>query len=295
MNRGDRGEDIFLGDDDRDRFLGTLGEVCDRTDWQIHAYCLMGNHFHMVLETPLPTLVSGMKWMLGTYTQRFNARHRLRGHLFAGRYKALSVDESDAFYLRTVCDYVHLNPVRAGLVGGEAPLESHRWSSYPAYLGSARNRPPWLRVDRLQGGHGIGRDDARGRREFARRMEGQRLDPLDGDIGKRIRRGWQFGSEDFVDRLRDRMSDAVADRHESAFVRESMASRAGRIVEEELARERMHPRSLEALPKGAPIKIRIARRLRESTTLTLKEISVILHAGAWRSLANALSRRNVSK
>ena len=194
-----------------------------------------------------------------------------------------------------MCDYVHLNPMRAGLAGGEAPLESCRWSSYPAYLGRARNRPPWLRVDRLQGGHGIGRDDARGRREFARRMEGQRLDPLDGDIGKRIRRGWQFGSEDCVDRLRDRMSEVVADRHESAFVRESMASRAGRIVGEELARERMHPRSLEALAKGAPIKIRIARRLRESTTLTLKEIAVILHAGAWRSLANALSRRNVSK
>jgi len=294
MNRGDRGEEIFFGDDDRERFLGTLEEVCLRAHWQVHAYCLMGNHFHMVLETPLPTLVSGMKWMLGTYTQRFNARHRLRGHLFAGRYKALSVDESDAFYLRTVCDYVHLNPVWARLVGGEKPLESYRWSSYPAYLGRARDRPPWLRVDRLQGEHGIGRDDARGRREFARRMEGQRLEPLDEDMGKRIRRGWQFGAEDFVDRLRDRMSDAVADRHESAFVRESMASRADRIVGEELASARLEPRSLEVLPKGAPIKIRIARRLRESTTLTLKEISALLHAGAWRSLANAFSKPDVS-
>jgi len=116
------GDDIFLCDDDRERFLETPGEACVRADWQVPAYCLMGNHFHMVLEMPLPTLVSGMKWMPGTYTRRFNARHRLRGHLFAGRYKALSVDESDVFYLRTVCDYGHLNPVRARLVSGEAAI-----------------------------------------------------------------------------------------------------------------------------------------------------------------------------
>ena len=118
INRGDRREQIFLGDDDRELFLGILGEAYARADWQIHAYCLMGNHFHLVLETPLPTLVVEMKWMLGTYTQRFNARHRMRGHLFAWRHKALAVDESDPFYLRTVCDYVHLNPVRARLLAG---------------------------------------------------------------------------------------------------------------------------------------------------------------------------------
>ena len=86
INRGDRREAIFLGDDARRLFLATLGEACAKADWQVHAYCLMENHFHLVLETPSPTLVSGMKWMMGTYTQRFNARHRLRGHLFAGRY-----------------------------------------------------------------------------------------------------------------------------------------------------------------------------------------------------------------
>ena len=126
-------------------------------------------------------------------------------------------------------------------------------------------------------------------------MEAQRLDPQDGDFGRRIRRGWQLGGEDFIDRLRDRMPSAVADRHESHFVRESMVSRAQRIVAQELARARIDPRTLETLPKAAPIKIRIARRLRESTTLTIKEIAARLHAGTWKSLANALSKRNVSK
>jgi REP element-mobilizing transposase RayT len=119
MSRGDRREDIFLDEEDRRRFLRTLGEVCERAGWQVHAYCLMGNHFHLVVETLQPTLVAGMKWFLGTYTQRFNARHGMRGHLFAGRYKSLVVDGSDDMYLRVVCDYVHLNPARAGLHGAQ--------------------------------------------------------------------------------------------------------------------------------------------------------------------------------
>ena len=89
MNRGDRREPIFQDDADRRRFLETLGEACGKTEWQIHAYCLMGNHFHLVVETPKANLVAGMKWLLGVYTSRFNRRHKLFGHLFSGRYKAL--------------------------------------------------------------------------------------------------------------------------------------------------------------------------------------------------------------
>jgi REP element-mobilizing transposase RayT len=120
MNRGDRREEIFKDDKDRERFLETLGEVCVKTGWQVHAFCLMGNHFHLVVETPQGNLVAGMKWFLGTYTSRFNRRHKLFGHLFSGRYKALIVDGSGHGYLKTVCDYVHLNPARAGLVTAAA-------------------------------------------------------------------------------------------------------------------------------------------------------------------------------
>jgi putative transposase len=83
MSRGDRQEAIFWDDEDRRRFLGTLGEACARGGWQVHAYCLMGNHFHLVLETPQPTLVAGMKWFLGTYTQRFKfwGQSRVLTHL----------------------------------------------------------------------------------------------------------------------------------------------------------------------------------------------------------------------
>ena len=86
MSRGNRRERIFIEDQDRRKFLQMLGEACQKTGWQVHAYCLMGNHFHAVVKTPQPNLVDGMKWFWGTYTSRFNRRHRVVGHLFSGRY-----------------------------------------------------------------------------------------------------------------------------------------------------------------------------------------------------------------
>jgi len=134
MNRGDRREPIFKDDQDRQRFLQTLGEACAKTGWQVHAFCLMPNHFHLVVETPQPNLAAGMKWFLGAYTSRFNRRHKGFGHLFSGRYKALIVDGSGTGYLRTVCDYVHLNPARAKLIRPEQRLRDFPWSSWPECL-----------------------------------------------------------------------------------------------------------------------------------------------------------------
>src|SRR4051812_16509095 len=158
-------------DSDRELFLSTLGQACAKTEWQVHAYRLMGNHFHLVIETPQANLVAGMKWLLGVYTKRFNIRHKLCGHLFAGRYKALIVEGSGSGYLKTVCDYVHLNPVRAKLIEPDAGLESFLWSSYGEYLKAPKQRPVWLWVDRLLGEHGITKDSRAGRTQFARRLQ----------------------------------------------------------------------------------------------------------------------------
>ena len=174
MNRGNRRERIFRNPEDYRLMLETLDEACQKTGWQVHAWCLMSNHFHLVIETPRPNLVFGMKWLLGVYTKRFNIRHKTCGHLFAGRYKALPVDGSGTGYLRTVCDYVHLNPARAKLVKPELPLESYAWSSYGYYIAEPVRCPPWLRVDRLMGEFGIPRDSKAGRQEFAARMEARR-------------------------------------------------------------------------------------------------------------------------
>ena len=142
MNRGDRREPIFLDDEDRQRFLTALGEACAKTGWHIHALCLMTNHFHRVIEAPPPSLVAGMKWLLGTYPGRFNRRHHQFGHLFSGRYKALMVDGSGPGYLKTVCDCVHLNPARANLLGREEKLSAYRWSRLRSWrFGCGRKRP----------------------------------------------------------------------------------------------------------------------------------------------------------
>jgi hypothetical protein len=154
----------------------------------------MGNHFHLVVETPQANLVAGMKWFLGTYTARFNRKHKLFGHLFSGRYKALVVDGSGNGYLRTVCDYVHLNPGRAGLLRAEEPLAAYRWSSYPEYLKAPGKRTVWLEVRRLLGELGMPQDSVAGRRQFERRMEARRheADPAEW---RKLQRGWCVGDE----------------------------------------------------------------------------------------------------
>ncbi len=127
--RGNARQDIFLDARDSQRFLDLLDEVATRCRWRCYAYCLMTNHYHLVVETPAPNLSHGMRLLNGRYTQAFNHRHQRDGHLFQGRYKAILVDR-DA-YLKEVCRYVVLNPVRAGL----APdARAWRWSSYRATL-----------------------------------------------------------------------------------------------------------------------------------------------------------------
>ena len=147
MSRGNRREAVFLDDKDCGVFVDALDEVCGRTGWLIHAFVLMGNHYHLLLETPEANLVDGMRWLQGTYTKRFNGRHKQWGHLFQGRYKALLVDGADE-YFGTVSDYIHLNPARAksfDLAGGR--LADYKWSSFPLYLRPSR-RPGWLSVER---------------------------------------------------------------------------------------------------------------------------------------------------
>jgi putative transposase len=287
MNRGDRCEPIFKDDADRKRFLETLAEVCVKTGWQVHAYCLMANHFHLVVETPQANLVAGMKWFLGTYTSRFNRRHKLFGHLFSGRYKSLLVDGSGNGYLRTVCDYVHLNPVRAKLLTDEQPLSDYEWSSYPAYLQSPSKRPAWLRVDRVQGEWGIRRDDAPGRRQFAEAMEHRRGQDEPGDW-KTVRRGWFLGGAELKEQLLEQMGRGVGEHHGGEEKRETDAQKAERIIGEELRKRRWSGTDLTRRRKTDGLKVQIAARLRRETVQTLDWIAQRLGMGCRHTLANCL-------
>ena len=279
MNRGDRREAIFRDDADRKRFMETLGEACVRSGWQVHAYCLMPNHFHLVVETPQPTLVAGMKWFLGTYTGRFNRRHKLFGHLFSGRYKSLIVDGSGSGYLRTVCEYVHLNPVRVKLLRAEQALREYRWSSWPDYLKKAKKRPAWLRVDRVMGEQGIPLDSPAGRRELERRMEVRR-EAEDGATYKPIRRGWFFGEKALKKELLGQMSKRLGPEHYGEERQESQAEQAEEMVKEELRRRRWTEATLGERKKGEVEKVKIAMRLRKETLVTVSWIAARLQMGS---------------
>lgn len=287
MNRGDRREAIFKDDQDRRCFLETLGQACDKTGWQVHAYCLMLNHFHLVVETPSANLVAGMKWFLGTYTSRFNRRHKLFGHLFSGRYKSLIVDGSGDGYLRTVCDYVHLNPVRAKLLGPEQPLQEYCWSSYPEYLKRAGRRPGWLRADRLLGELGIRRDDVTGRRQFAQAMA-ERHGKDQPEEWKPVRRGWFLGTVQLKEQLLEMMSTGMGKHHGGEEKRETDEQKAQRLVLEELRKRRWTEQDLKRRRKTDPIKVKLAARLRAETVMTLDWVAQRLQMGCRHTVANCL-------
>jgi REP-associated tyrosine transposase len=137
-SRGNARAPIFLGDSDRHLFLDVLGVAIERCHWLCHAYCLMTNHYHLVLETPKANLSRGMRHLNGLYTQRFNRRHERVGHLFQGRFTGILVERES--HLLELARYVVLNPVRAGMVRA---AEDHRWSSLRATLGMAPT-PRWL-------------------------------------------------------------------------------------------------------------------------------------------------------
>ena len=199
-SRGNARQPIFLDDGDRHIFLDRLGEVVESHHWDCHCYCLMTNHFHLLVETPEPNLSRGMRRLNGHYSQRFNRRHDRVGHVLQGRFTGILV-EREAHILE-LTRYVVLNPVRAGLVGS---AEDYPWSSLRATLGLAPT-PSWLRPEAMLAAFG-----SRARyREFVGEGMGARS-PWSG------LRGPLLGSDEFVERLKGRLDRRAS---EGEFPRE---------------------------------------------------------------------------
>jgi REP-associated tyrosine transposase len=166
-SRGNRGQVTFTADHDRLRFLALLERVCTKAAWVVHAYCLMPNHYHLVVEIDQPTLSSGLQTLNGVYAQTFNRRHGLVGHLFQGRFHSVRV-ETDP-HLLELARYLPLNPVRGRLCDEPADWP---WSSYRAALGISRPAP-FLSVDRVLGLFAL--DRRRAREAFRAYVEAARL------------------------------------------------------------------------------------------------------------------------
>ena len=144
-SRGNERKAIYIEDSDFELFLSLLDSVCAPYNWVVHAYCLMTNHYHLLLETPDANLSKGMRQLNGTYTQAFNRKHQRVGHLFQGRYKGILVDK-DA-YLLELSRYIVLNPVRARMV---STPDYWPWSSWYSVMGNTLS-PEWLATDTLLG------------------------------------------------------------------------------------------------------------------------------------------------
>jgi len=232
---------------------------------------------------PQPNLVAGMKWLLGTYTSRHNRRHKEFGHLFSGRYKALPVDGSGKGYLKRACDYVHLNPTRAGLIAAEQPLSSFAWSSFPLYLVPAR-RPIWLRVDRLLGEWGIPKDSPAGRDVFNQHMERRRWEDSPEHF-RQLESGWFLGSEQFRRELLDQVHTLPGPSHFGEVVHEAVEVRAERLIAQALQRLGWTELDLVNRPKGHPAKLELAHQLRAQTTLSVAWVAQRLSMGSRGHLA----------
>jgi len=293
-----------------------MAEVCERTrlrpealarsglrrgtaGWRLHAWVLLPNHFHWLLETPEPNLVAGMKWFLGAYSQRFNARHGQRGHVFQGRYKALPIQADSGAYFETVSTYVHLNPARAGLLK-EQQLNSYPWSSYPKYLAGKRSRPEWLAVHRVLGNMGL-RDDSNGRRAYGNCLD-ERVRQLSTRTGRKAfkdewkptRHGWFVGADEFKEQLLKRMGKAVEGKKRASYggrgIREHDQYRAQELIKRGLKRLRVREGDLGRLAKGHDVKCLLARLAHTHTMVSHQWLSDRLQMGNATTVSTYIKR-----
>jgi putative transposase len=185
-SRGNARQKVFFTDADRQLFLDTLARLISRYGWICHAYCLMANHYHLLVETPKPNLSLGMRQLNGIYTQSFNRRHQRVGHVFQGRFKAILVEKES--YLPELCRYIVLNPVR---IKGGSQVGAWKWSSYRATAGLA-SVPQFLSTDWVLGQFGNKRSTAQKRyREFVKEgLQNRPWEELKGQI--------YLGSEEFI-------------------------------------------------------------------------------------------------
>ncbi len=237
MNRGQRGESIFKDKDDYFSFIDLLKDVVDVWNANIAAYCLMSNHYHLLIQTPDANLSRCMRHINGVYTQYFNRTHSIDGHLFRGRYKSILV-ESDS-YLLELLRYIHRNPLEAGLVDR---LDSYNWSSHKGYLSFA-NKWDWLHKNYVLNIFSGNKTESRKRyKEFVQKQTPEQINQILG------RRKWPsvLGSAGFVDWVKEtffnqkrhiEVPESKSLAPEVAKIKE-MVSKAYGIKEEDLFRSK---------------------------------------------------------
>lgn len=288
INRGNLRHDIFATRGAIHSFVAALDEAATQFGWSVHAFVVMRNHYHLALETPQPNLVDGMHWLQSTFATRLMRFNRHHGHVFQGRYKSLLVQ--DTFHLARVCDYIHLNPVRAHVVSVDR-ITAFEASSLSRWLnGSA---PDWLRGDELLRTAGIEEAGNPWPRyaDHLIRLAAARND-------ERVTRGalssgWAIGTAGWRQAIaRDYRHLALAPEMSAAETAELKSVRWRHALAAALTACGKSQSDLERAPKGATWKISLARTLRTTVAPPYRWLADQLHMGKPASLRVYLSRRN---
>ncbi|CAN5551138.1 hypothetical protein BH09VER1_BH09VER1_25180 [soil metagenome] len=315
MARGNRRQAIFRDEEDRRFFLQCVSEVCEKTGWRVHAWVLLSNHYHLFIETPEGNLVAGMKWLQNTVTRRHNVRHGKWGRLFGDRYKSVLVEGGLADYYATLWDYIHLNPVRAGLVkiGEGGSVLDYAWSSVAGgYALAPRRRPKWLAAETGLEVMGYA-DTAAGRRKMVERLDRRGAEEgrhsgavetpkgLDGRLSH-LRRGWYWGRQEFAEWALKQAEKVIGKGKSRSYERSRERLAHGLAEAEGLLKEGMRRAGLgkgewAALASNDPRKVELARLLWKRTTVSQGWIAekVGMRNAAYVSLTLHRAKRRLEK
>jgi len=289
INRGNYRADVFKTEGAKAAFEACLFEACRKSNWALHAYVLMSNHYHLALETPDGNLVAGMQWLQATFANRFNKLRGARGHLFQGRYKSLLVEEGAP--LGQVCHYIHLNPVRAGVVLPVA-LGTYRYSSY-WYLARPKHRPKFMQFATSLHEAGDLTDTPAGWKSYTAYLNWQ---ATEGPAGKSkayvaLSQGWALGSSEFKAALiKDHQLVATTRAWESSGAQEIREQAWRQALTEGLRARRKTAADLRSDRKTAAWKIALAAHLKQTTQARNAWLAQHLHMGRTEALSSHVAK-----
>jgi putative transposase len=286
INRGNYRQDLFINEGAHLAFETCLFEACEKCGWVLEGFCVMTNHFHLVVRTPRGNLIYGMKWLQSTFANRYHRHRKIHGKLFQGRYKSLIVEEDS--HLGALLHYVNLNPVRAGIVKADA-LKTYRWSSF-WYLHNKKQRPPCLDISgALEAANGL-RDTPTGIRKYGEYLQWLATDDTTQKemAFEKMCRGWALGSKEFKKSiLDDELSEKplLQNHFEGRDLIEVNELLWQRLLDQCLSALEKTPEDIKADPKSADWKVAIATVLKKQTSAQNAWISQRLSMGVPQSVS----------
>jgi len=282
INRGNYRQDLFVEPGAHHAFEECLFEACEKSGWILEGFCVMSNHFHLVIRTPRGNLSWGMKWLLATFANRYHRFRKLHGKLFQGRFKSLIVERDS--YLGALLHYVHLNPVRAGLC--DVPtLKDYRWSSY-WYLFHPKARPTFLDSTTALWHAGKLDDTPAGRRSYTSYLQWLAADPgaQEEMAFKDMCRGWALGTREFKKEILKSTALRQGGKLETSHLQGRDLTEANELLWEEMLERGLRAagqteQTAREQTKSEPWKIWLASELKRRTSATNTWITKRLYMG----------------